>query len=170
MPMRLPEMRRPSIHVGDPLVRAIGKHPRAFDHAARHGEHESHGDVGAVLSQHIGRVGDGNALSGRGIHIHMVDTVGEAGDEFQLRSCLLNHRCGDAVGNGGHEHVYPLHGGDKLCLAARRIVYIQFGIEEFAHSGFDDVRQFAGYIDCRSLLVGHRLPLPCSEVINQKER
>ncbi|MNX88126.1 hypothetical protein D3C86_1200850 [compost metagenome] len=100
----------------------------------------------------------------------MVDTVGKAGDQLQLRPRLIDHRGGDAVSDGRHQHIHSLHGGDKLRFAARRIVDIQLGIEEFAHSGFDDVWQFAGDIDCRSLLVGHRLPLPCSEVINQKER
>ncbi len=100
----------------------------------------------------------------------MVYAVGEAGDQLQLRPCFLDHGGGDAVRDGRHQNVDPLHGGHKLFLATLLIVDIQFRIEEFPHSGFDDVRQFAGDIDCRSLLVGHRLPLPCSEVINQKER
>jgi hypothetical protein len=63
MPSRLPQMRWPSIQVGDQPGQflPLGQDRGALDQPARHREDQRHGHVGGVFGQHARRVGHGDA-------------------------------------------------------------------------------------------------------------
>ena len=129
---------------------------------ARNGEDKRHGHVGGVFRQHVRRVGDSDALACGGVDVDVIDAVGKACDQFQLRSGLFDQRCIDPVGEGRNEHVGALHRCHEFRLAARRVVDVELGVEQLAHARFNDIRQFAGDVDLGLFLVCHRcLPSPC---------
>ena len=120
MPSRLPQMRWPSIQVGDQPVQSLSavSTVRAFDEPARHRQDQRHGHVGGVLGEHAGRVGDGDAALHGGGDVDIVDAVAEIGDQLELLAGLAEHRGVDAVGDGRHQHVGGLHRLGELRLAS----------------------------------------------------
>ena len=146
MPSRLPQMRRPSIQVGDqpPQALSLAQHRSAFGQPARNRKDQRHGHVGGILGEDARRVGHRDAAAHRGGDIDVVDAVAEIGDQLELLAGLAEDADIDAVGHGGHEHVGDLRGLGEIGLAHRFVVEIEAGIEQFAHARLDDVRQLAG--------------------------
>ena len=119
MPSRLPQMRWPSIQVGDqPLPFSVLEDFQAFGEPARHRQDQRHGHVGGVFGQHAGRIGDGDAALMRGRHVDIVDAVAEIGDQLEPLAGLIDHLGVDLVGDGRHQHVGALRRLDEFGLAS----------------------------------------------------
>ena len=138
MPSRLPpdaaaehEGRRPA----GPFAGA--RQTLALGQAARHGQDQRHRHVGGVFGQHIGRVGDGDALGARGGQIDMVDAGAEIGEQLQIGSGLADQRRIDPVGHGRHQHVGGFHRGRQIGGAHRPVVVIEPRVEQLHHSRLD---------------------------------
>ena len=153
MPSRLPQMRWPSIQVGDQPAHSLSpvSTAGAFREPARHREDQRHGHVGGVLGQHARRVGHRDAALQRARDVDIVDAVAEIGDQLQLLARLRDHRGVDAVGDGRHQHVGGLHGLGELGLAHRLVVEVEPRVEQLAHPRLDGVRQLARDDDQRLL-------------------
>ena len=87
-----------------------------------------------------------------------VDAIAEIGDQLEVRPGLGDQRRVDAVGDGRHQHVGLLDGGDQLGLAHRAVVEVQPRVEQLAHAGLDRVGQLARDDDERLLPAGHCFP------------
>lgn len=68
---------------------------------------------------------------GRRLHVDIVDTVGETGDQFELGAGLLDERMASirSVSVGAERRRFD--GGDEFGLAARRVVDVEFRVERF---------------------------------------
>ena len=75
--------------------------------------------------------------------VDIVDAVAEIGDQPQLAVGLLENVVSDFVGDGGHQHLGGADGFRDLFGRHRRVVEIEPGVEQLAHPGLDQVRQFA---------------------------
>ncbi len=130
-----------------PFAVIVGEHACALRQAARDGEDERHGHVGGVFGQRIRRVRHRDALAGSCLDIDIVDAIGKAGDQLQLRPGLLDQRGIDSVGHRWHQNVGALHGGDQFRLRAGAVIEIEFGVEKLAHARLDGLGQLARDVD-----------------------
>src|SRR5665213_2003765 len=97
-----------------------------------------------------------------GDDVDVVDADAEIGDQSELRSRRGDDIRVEAVGDGGREDIGALHGGTKGGGVHRRIIEIEFGVEEFAHPRLHRVGKFAGDDDFW-LAGGHELESETSE-------
>ncbi len=152
MPSRLPQMRWPSIQVGDQPVQcllAVLEQRRALGQPARHRQDQGHGHVGRVLGQHARRVGDDDAAHARGVEVDVVDAVAEVGDQFQLRPGLGQQGAVEPVGHRRHQDVRRLHGLAELVAAHRLVLDVEARVEQLAHARFHRLGQLARHDDER---------------------
>ena len=79
-----------------------------------------------------------------GRHVDIVDAVAEIGDELQLLAGLARGVRRRSDRSRSERSRRRPHGLGELDLAHRLVVEIEPCVEQLAHAGFDDVRQFAG--------------------------
>ncbi len=140
---------------GGPAVEAAGAHhPVALGEAPLGGEDQGQGDVGGILGQHAGGVGDGKARGHGGGDVDVVDPRPEVGDQLQVGARPRDQLRVDPVGDGRGEHVRPRHGVGERLRAHRNVVWVQLDVEQLAHPGLDRVGQLARDHDFR-LAMGH---------------
>ena len=103
----------------------------------------------------------GNTLMLAGIAFVSVSLIGvvHRPPQPQLLAGLTKHRRVDAIGHGRNQDVGKLHGLDQLGLSRGLVVEIEPRVEQFAHAGFDRIRQLAGHDHQRFLTAGH-VPRP----------
>ena len=78
-----------------------------------------------------------------GLHVDIVRAIAEMGDQPQLRAGSRDDLGVDLVGDGRHEHVRALNGGDQHLAAEGRVGFVELDIEQLAHARLDTFRQLA---------------------------
>jgi hypothetical protein len=112
--------------------------------AARHSQDQRHGHVCRVIGQHARRVGDGDAALDGALHVDIVHTGAELGDQAELLSRPREEAAVDMVGHGRHQHVGGLHRLGQFFLREGVIVLIEAGVEQLLHPQLYRSWQFAG--------------------------
>ena len=117
MPSRLPQIRWPSIEVGPQPVQPPLRISLSPSASRRDTARISAIVMSAVSSVRTpGRVGhDDAAPLGRG-EVDMVDPGAKRGDQLESGPGCGQHLGIDSVGDGRHQDIGPLHGGDQLRL------------------------------------------------------
>ncbi len=86
----------------------------AFADATGYADNHFHRDIGGIIGEDTGRIGDHDLARGGALEVDMLGSGTEIGDQPHVRPGSLNHGSVDAVGHSGNEHVATLHSGDKL--------------------------------------------------------
>ncbi len=84
----------------------------------------------------------------------MIDAVAEIGDQPHLLAGLRDHRRVDVVGDGRDKHIGLAHGLDDFRLRHRLVLEVEAGVEQFAHSRFDEFGE-PPRDDHNGFLLGH---------------
>ena len=74
------------------------------------------------------------------MHIDIVDTIAEIGDQTKVLARLRQNAGVDPVGDGRHQHIGGFDGFNQIGLGKGRVGDIKLRIEQFAHPRFDDIR------------------------------
>ena len=141
-----------------PFARLHQRQP--FGDAARDAKDQRHGHVGGILGHNAGGVRHKDAALAGGGHVDVIHARAVIGDQFQLVARLPQKARVDLVGDRGHQHIGPAHGGGEFVARHRRVGIAQVDIEEFLHPGFHRLGQPSRH-DNTQASCGHRPP-PCT--------
>ena len=145
MPSRLPQMRWPSIQVGDQPAQSLSPVSTVAPSASRRGTAR----ISAMVMSAVSSVSTPGVLvtvmpRATAAATSMLSTpLPKLAISLRFGAGLLEHRGVDAVGHGRHQHVGGLQRLGELGLAHRLVVEIEAGVEQLAHAGFDAVGQLA---------------------------
>ena len=146
MPSRLPQMRWPSIQVGDQPLHGLSPQMTAAPSVSRRGTAR----ISAMVMSAVSSVSTPGVLVTVMPRLNAVATSIWSKPLPKLAISLsrvpgfAEHRGIDAVRHRGHQHVGALHRLGQIGLAHGLVVEIEARIEQLAHAGLDDVRQLAG--------------------------
>ncbi len=157
MPSRLPQMRWPSIQVGDQPSQSPSPDSTLEPSTSRRGTER----ISAMVMSAVSSVSTPGVLvtvmpRWTAAATSMLSTpLPKFCDQLEIGVRLLQHRGVDAVGHGRDQHVGLPQSFPKLGLAHRLVVEIEPGIEQLAHACFDAVGQLARDDDQRFLGFRH---------------
>ena len=157
MPSRLPQMRWPSIQVGDQPVHSLSPVSTCEPSASRRGTAR----ISAMVMSAVSSVSTPGVLvtvmpRWSAVATSILSTpLPKLAISLSLLAGLAEHRGVDPVGHGRHQHVGGLHRLGQLGLGHRLVVEIEPRVEQLAHARFDAVGQLARDDDQRLLAVWH---------------
>ena len=165
MPRRLPQMRRPSIQVGD----QPGHLPSPFSTLAPSVSRRGTASMSAMVMSAVSSLSTFGVLVTVSPFLVAATTsilstpLPKLAMSLRFGPACVDQRGVDPVGDGRDQHVGLLHRGRQLVLAHRPVVEVQPRVEQLAHARFHLVGQLAGNDDQRFLAAGHRF-LECGSV------
>ena len=159
MPSRLPQMRWPSIQVGDQPVHLRSLVSTVAPSASRRGTIR----ISAMVMSAVSSVRTPGVLvtvmpCSTALATSILSTpLPKFAISLSWSPALPMHGVVDAVGDGRHQHVGGLHRLDQLGLRHRLVVGVEPRVEQLAHADLDGVRQLARHHDQRSFRSRHRV-------------
>ena len=145
MPRRLPQMRWPSIQVGDQPAQSLSAVSTVEPSTSRRGTAR----ISAMVMSAVSSVSTPGVLvtvmpRWTAVATSILSTpLPKLAISLSCSPGLVEHRGVDPVGHGRHQHVGGFHRLGQLGLGHRLVVEVEPGVEQFAHARLDAVGQLA---------------------------
>jgi len=116
----------------------------ALARAARHHQHQRHGDIGGAFRQHVGGVGHGDAMGAHRVGVDMAVPHAVIGQQPGLRRGHIQRLGPQLVGDRGQDRIEPGQGRAELGTGQRGIGAVELCVEPFGQLRLDGGGPAAG--------------------------